>query len=102
MSTVGIIQRYGRTRISQSEEAHLEGVIMAIKDSGANVVVASGSISDMALHFLEKHKLAAFKVPSKWELRRLCISTGATAMVRLGGATPEEMGTADLVEVRNT
>ena len=54
-----------RHRTKQSEEAHLEGVIKAIADSGANVVVASGSISEMALHFLEKHKLAAIKVNAR-------------------------------------
>lgn len=38
------------------------------------------------------------KINSKFELRRVCQATGATAMVRVGRPTPEEMGSVDLVE----
>merc|ERR1711998_424404 len=34
----------------------------------------------------------------KFELRRLCQATGATAMVRVGRPTAEELGTVDVVE----
>jgi len=42
------------------------------------------------------------KITSKWELRRLCGVVNATALVRLGPATPDEMGSVDLVEVSHT
>lgn len=42
----------------------------------------------------------AIKIPSKWELRRLCGAVNATALVRLGPPTAEEAGFVDLVEVR--
>lgn len=42
----------------------------------------------------------AVKIPSKWELRRLCGAVNATALVRLGPPTAEEAGFVDLVEVR--
>jgi len=64
------------------------------------VVVVGGTISDICLHFLEKYKLMAVKVSSKFELKRLCKALGATALVRLGAPLPEEIGEADLVEVR--
>jgi T-complex protein 1 subunit theta len=32
------------------------------------------------------------KVSSKWELRRLSTAVNATALVRLGAPTPDEMG----------
>ena len=35
------------------------------------------------------------RIGSKWELRRLCVATGATALVRLGAPTPDEMGHCD-------
>jgi T-complex protein 1 subunit theta len=40
------------------------------------------------------------KVTSKFELRRLCGSLGATAIMRLGPCTPEEMGECSLVDIR--
>ncbi len=54
----------------------------------------------MALHFIEKYKLMCIKVPSKWDLRRLCATVGATALVRMGPATPEEMGSCHKVHVK--
>jgi len=54
----------------------------------------------MALHFIEKYDLLAVKVTSKFELRRLCRTVGATPLVRLGPCMPDEMGHCDLVETR--
>ncbi|KAG5185272.1 chaperonin Cpn60/TCP-1 family [Tribonema minus] len=85
---------------NKSEEKLMEEIIKSIADSGAQVVVANGSISEMALHYLEKYGLMVLKITSKWELRRLCAALRATALVRLGPATPDEMGRATLVEVR--
>jgi T-complex protein 1 subunit theta len=53
----------------------------------------------MALHFLEKYKLLAIKITSKWELRRLCRAVNASACVRIGAPTPDEMGFCDSVSV---
>jgi T-complex protein 1 subunit theta len=44
--------------------------------------------------------MLCLKVGSKWELRRLCLAVNATALVRLGAPTPEEMGTARSVAVK--
>ena len=74
----------------------MDEIIQSIADSGVQVVVTGGNISDMALHFIEKYNLVALKITSKWDLRRLCQATGATALVRLGAPTPDEMGFADV------
>lgn len=39
------------------------------------------------------------RILSKFELRRLCKCLGATALVRMGAPTPEEIGYADEVRV---
>ena len=52
--------------------------------------------SEMALHFLDKFSIMVVKIPSKFELRRICGALGATAIVRLGAPTPEEMGEVSL------
>ena len=41
------------------------------------VVIVSGAISQMALHFLEKYKIMVSKIMSKFELRRIARCVGA-------------------------
>jgi len=93
MKSAADLKNYNRT-----EEAKMEEIIQAIAESGVKVVVTGGSISDMAMHFLEKYKLVVLKISSKWELRRLCQATGATALVRLGAPIPDEMGFATVTQ----
>lgn len=52
------------------------------------------------MHFIEKYEMMVVKVQSKWELRRICNAVHATALVRMGAPTPDEMGSCALVEVR--
>jgi len=80
-----------------SEERKMEEIIQAIAESGAKVAVTGGSVSEMALHFCNRYKLILLKLGSKWELRRLCQAVGATALVRLGPPTPDEMGFCESV-----
>eukprot|EP00536_Pseudo-nitzschia_multiseries_P006436 jgi/Psemu1/193127/e_gw1.136.12.1 len=89
MKNADDLKNYNRT-----EETKMEEIIQGIAETGAKVLVTGGAISDMALHFIEKYELIALKLSSKWELRRLCQATGATALVRLGAPTAEEMGSA--------
>ncbi len=53
--------------------------------------------SDIAMHFIERYKLACVKVTSKFQLRRICKAVGATALVRLGAPTAEELGHCDVL-----
>ena len=85
---------------NKSEESMMDDNIRAIAESGATVIVSGGSISEMAMHFIEKYNLLAIKILSKFELRRICRATGATAVMRLGTVMEEEMGHADDVAVK--
>jgi len=85
---------------NKSEEKLIEEAIRGVAETGAKVVVAGGSISEIAMHFIEKYGMMAIKVMSKFELRRLCRAVGATALVRVGPPTPEELGYADSVSVQ--
>lgn len=85
---------------NKGEEKMMEEAIRSIAESGAKVVVAGGSVSEIALHYLEKYGLMIVKVLSKFELRRLCKAVNATALVRVGAPTPDELGYADLVAVQ--
>lgn len=84
---------------TKSEENHAENIVKQIAEAGINVVVAGGSISEIMLHYLEKYKIMAVKVLSKFEMKRLAKCLNATCIVRHGPPTPEEIGVCDEVVV---
>ena len=84
---------------SKTEESQLEAVIQSIAAAGVRVVVAGSSFGEMAMHFIEKYSMMALKVPSKFELRRFCRATGATALIKLGAPAPNELGFARALEI---
>ena len=84
---------------TKSEEEHMESVIKEIVDSGVKCVSTGGSISNLAIHYLDKYGIMAFRTMSKFELRRIARSIGATLLVRLGAPTKEEMGYADEIKL---
>ena len=81
---------------NKSEEKKMEEIIAGIASTGVKVVIANGSISEMAQHFLDKFQLMVLKIQSKYDLRRICSAVGATAAVKLGPLTPEEIGECSL------
>lgn len=85
---------------NKSEEKKMEEIVASIAASGVQVVVVNGSISEMAMHFLDKAGLMVIKIASKFDLRRICGAIGATASIKLGPLTPEEIGECSLIEVR--
>ncbi|XP_056415498.1 T-complex protein 1 subunit theta [Hyla sarda] len=82
---------------SKGEETLMEEQVKALADVGANIVVTGGKVADMALHYANKYNLMVVRLNSKWDLRRLCKTVGATALPRLTSPTPEEMGHCDSV-----
>ncbi|XP_043266576.1 T-complex protein 1 subunit theta [Venturia canescens] len=82
---------------SRGEESLLESQIQAIAKSGATVVVSGGKFGDMALHYMNKYELMAVRIPSKFDIRRLCKAVGGTALSKIIPPTSEELGYADSV-----
>lgn len=80
---------------NRSEEDFMENLIKSIVDTGVKVVIAGGSVSDMALHYFERYEIMVFRIMSKFELRRVAKAVGASPLVRLGAPTKEEIGYAD-------
>mmetsp|Transcript_21450 Transcript_21450/g.20618 ORF Transcript_21450/g.20618 Transcript_21450/m.20618 type:complete len:503 (+) Transcript_21450:137-1645(+) len=85
---------------TKGEEDQMEVFVKGLAEAGINVVVGSGSVSEVSLHFFEKYKIFVLKIMSKFELKRIAKATGAQAIVKLGTPTPEEIGTADEVAVK--
>ena len=84
---------------TKGEEGQMESFIESLHKVGINVVVASGNISDVALHYLEKFGILSLKIMSKFELRRIAKATGAGMLVRYSAPTAEEIGHCDEVIV---
>lgn len=83
---------------SKGEEAILSRQISEIASSGARVIVSGDQISDLAIHFIDRAGMMAVRIPSKFDLRRLCRALGATPLARLGAPLAEELGSAESVE----
>jgi T-complex protein 1 subunit theta len=81
-----------------TEEQKMCDIIGSIAAAGINVIVTGGNVSDVALHYIDRNHMLLLRVGSKWELRRLCQAVHATALVRLGPPTPEEIGYCDSVQ----
>uniref|UniRef100_A0A2I3HPX0 T-complex protein 1 subunit theta n=1 Tax=Nomascus leucogenys TaxID=61853 RepID=A0A2I3HPX0_NOMLE len=84
---------------SKGEENLMDAQVKAIADTGANVVVTGGKVADMALHYANKYNIMLVRLNSKWDLRRLCKTVGATALPRLTPPVLEEMGHCDSVHL---
>lgn len=85
---------------NKGEERVMEQLVSSVVACGATVVICNGTISDMALHFFDKLGIMVIKVNSKFDTKRLCLTLGATASIKLGPVMPEEMGFCSLIEVR--
>jgi T-complex protein 1 subunit theta len=83
-----------------AEEQRMKSLVNTILSTGANVVVTGSTVSEIALHYLDARGAMVVKVPSKFDLRRFCLTTGATALVRLGTPTPEELGSCVSIDVQ--
>lgn len=84
---------------TKGEEQRMDDFIRSIKEAGVEVVISGGSISEIAGHFLNKYKIMALKITSKFELRRVCRTVGATSIIRTGPPLPEELGYVESCKV---
>ena len=84
---------------SKGEEELAEKFVQKLVSANANVVVCGGSISDIVLHFLDKYKIMAVRIMSKFELRRVARAIRATILSKLDPPTPDEIGVCDNIGV---
>merc|ERR1719446_1318607 len=84
---------------TKGEEQRMDEFIKSIKDVGVDVVISGGAISEIAGHFLNKYKIMALKITSKFELQRVCQTVGATSIIRTGPPLPEELGYVESIKV---
>jgi T-complex protein 1 subunit theta len=63
------------------------------------VVVSGGAVSEIAVHYLNKHRIMCLKITSKFELRRVCQTVRAVAIIRQGPPLPEECGYVESIKM---
>lgn len=85
---------------SKGEESEVEEQVKAIADNGVKVVVAAGKFGDLYLHFLNKYKIMAVRLTSKFDLRRLCRTVGAQPQARICAPAVNLLGHCDSVAVQ--
>ncbi|KAL1914905.1 uncharacterized protein VTP21DRAFT_7821 [Calcarisporiella thermophila] len=83
---------------TRGEEMQIETAVKELVNANVKVAVTGASVGELALHYLNRYGIMVVKVLSKFDLRRLCRVTGATALARLGAPMAEEMGFCDVVE----
>jgi len=84
---------------SQGEEELLEQQIKAIADAGTKVIVSGAKFGALGLHFVDKYKMTALRLTSKFDLKRICRAVGATALLKLRPPTGQELGHCDEVKI---
>jgi T-complex protein 1 subunit theta len=82
---------------TKGEEEAFENFVKGLAEAGIEVVVGSGSMSELAQHYFEKYRIYAVKIMSKWELKRIARAVGATPIVKLVTPSPDELGFANEV-----
>jgi T-complex protein 1 subunit theta len=84
---------------TKGEEQRMEEFIKGIRDAGVEVVVSGGAISEIAIHYLNKYRIMALKITSKFELQRVCKTVRAVSIIRQGPPLPEECGYVESIKV---
>ncbi|KRZ72880.1 T-complex protein 1 subunit theta [Trichinella papuae] len=88
-------------QFSKHDEEHIENYIKSLHNVGINVVVSGGKFGDLHLHFLNKYKMMAVKISSKFDIRRLCRCVQATIIPDMSRVpTADMIGSCTKVQVR--
>jgi thermosome len=82
------------------ETKMLREMVDKIKAAGANVVLCQKGIDDMAQHFLAKEGILAARRIKQSDMEKLARATGGRIVTDLDDLTPQDLGTAGLVEER--
>ena len=75
-------------------------MIKSIADVGCKMIICGQAVGELALHFIEKYGMMCMKCPSKFELRRICRTTGAAPLVRMEPPTEADLGYCKHVHVK--
>lgn len=72
----------------------------SLAEAGANVVVTQKGIDDISLHYLAKKNILAIRRVKEDELKKILRATGAVVRSNTMDVSPDDLGSAELVEER--
>ena len=84
---------------SIGEENTLDTIIKSIADTGVNVIISGSAVGELALHYCQKYGILLLRIPSKFEMRRVCRLTGAIAQLKLEAPAPDAIGSCSAVSL---
>jgi thermosome len=84
----------------REEENLLREMVERLKEVGANVLFCQKGIDDVAAHFLARNGILAVKQVKSSDMEKLAKATKAKIVTNLEDLTPEDLGSAALVEER--
>ncbi len=97
ISTAGELQNY-----LDEEENIVRGIVGRISSSGANVVLCSLGIEDIAQHFLAKANILAVERVEKKDIEKIARAVGANLITSVDDFDASDIGSAGLVEIKGT
>ncbi|KAJ1930453.1 T-complex protein 1 subunit delta [Tieghemiomyces parasiticus] len=94
-------------RILKEERQYLLNLCKKIKKAGCNVLLIQKSIlrdavNDLSLHFLAKLKIMVVKDVERDEIEFICKTTGCKPIADVESFSEDKLGTADLVEEKES
>ncbi|ELP90624.1 T-complex protein 1 subunit theta, putative [Entamoeba invadens IP1] len=68
---------------STGEEQLMKGYVDQLKTAGVGLIICGGNVSDLALHYCDRAGIVVLRVPSTFDLKRICRVTGSTPFISL-------------------
>lgn len=82
------------------EESHLKSLVDKIYGSGANVVICQKGIDELVQYYLAKRGIYAIRRIPRSDMQKLAKATKGKIISTLNEISPEDLGSANLVEER--
>jgi len=82
------------------EERMFKKMVDSVKEAGANVVFCQKGMEDLAMHYMAKAGIMGFRRVKKSDMEKLAKATNGELMSNPEDVTADEMGYAELVEVK--
>lgn len=91
-STVVMNDENDLMNFAKGEEREMENFVKALKDKKVSCIIVNGTISDLAMHYLNNYEIMVVRQTSKYETLRICKSLQAIAQTKLGIPNDDEIG----------
>ena len=87
-------------RFLDEENRMLKSMVDKLSSVGANVILCQKGINDIAQHYLAKSGIIAVRRIKESDISKVSEATGARIVANIDEISPDDLGSADLVEER--